>query len=169
MVGCGATRPATAPKLDQPVSSAGRVHDLALRDARAESDGLRSAVAAARIAAAKQEAELQDLRRQVGDLQQALLIKQRDIATLRQERDGLLQAKAEMHAQVVDLVDARPIVGQAKTVETPAMSRLSQLESAVQRLTSSLEKMKQDLTRLQARGVTKAKPMVLAEPSTGRP
>lgn len=171
MVGCGAPQSAATPTLDHSGPSAERLHELALRDARAEAAGLRTAIATVRIAAAKQEADLGDMRRQVGDLQQALLAKQQDLATLRHERDGLLQAKADIQAHVVGLPDARPILNETTRADTLTTSRLSRLESAVQTLSGSLDQIQKNLTKLQTRGTTrpKPKPMVLAEPSRGRP
>jgi len=141
--------------------------DLALRDARAESERLRSALAAARITAAKQEADLQELRRQLGDLQQALLLKQRDLVALRQERDGFLQAKTEIAAQAVHWADVRAAGGEAQRPDTVLAHRLSELESTVHALKASLERIQHELTTLQARSMPKAKskPMTLAGPS----
>jgi chromosome segregation ATPase len=160
-IGCGATRPVIdLAKADQ---NAVRVQDLALRDARAEAAGLRTAVAAARIAAAKQDVELQNLRREIGELQQMLLAKQNDIATLRQEQMQLLQAKADIHAEVVEIHDGRAMAAETPASDAVTTSRLSRLESAMQALTASLEQLKKDLTKLQAHEATKPRP----KPMTG--
>jgi chromosome segregation ATPase len=128
-------------------------------------------VATARIASAKQEAELQDLRRQVGELQQTLLTKQHDLATLRQERDGLLQASAEIQAQVVTVAESPQPEREAKAADPSMSRRLGQLESMVQALRASLEQMHKDVAKLRARSVTKGKPkpMAWAGSETGHP
>jgi chromosome segregation ATPase len=162
VLGCGATRPAAAPGVEPLAVNTPRGLDFALRDARAESDGLRSALAAARISAAKQEAELQDLRRHVGELEQALLLKQRDLAALTQERDGMLHAKAEIASQAVQWVDVRPVASELPRPETVAMQRFSELEATVHALKTALEQLRQDVGKLQTRSMPKAKPKPMA-------
>ena len=77
--------------------------DLVVRDAQAEVSTLRQEVAAARIAAAKKEAELPELRRQVSELQRTAEAKQEELATLRAGRDRLLQTKTDLEHQVAEL------------------------------------------------------------------
>ena len=77
--------------------------DLVVREAQAEASTLRQEVAAARIAAAKKEAELPELRRQVAELQRTAEVKQGELAALRTDRDRLLQTKSEMERQVAEL------------------------------------------------------------------
>jgi hypothetical protein len=61
-----------------------------LQDLRREAASLRGELAATRIAAAKQEAELQQVRSQVDELNRALSVKELEFAAVRQERDRLL-------------------------------------------------------------------------------
>ena len=77
--------------------------DLVVRDAQAEVSTLRQEVAAARIAAAKKEAELPELHRQVAELQRTAEAKQGELAALRADRDRLLQTKSGLEQQVAEL------------------------------------------------------------------
>ena len=64
--------------------------ETVLQDLRREAATLRADLAATRIAAARQEAELQQLRWQVEELNRALSIQQLEFTSLRHERDRLL-------------------------------------------------------------------------------
>src|SRR3989475_10778219 len=77
--------------------------DLVVRDAEAEVCPLTQEVAAARIAAAKKEAELPELHRQVAELQRTAEAKQGELAALRADRDRLLQTKSGLEQQVAEL------------------------------------------------------------------
>src|SRR5439155_1432478 len=95
-----------------------------------------------RIAAAKKEAELQELRHQVAELrqaraeqQQAFDAKQTELMTARAERDQLVQAKAEFQAQLAELPQLRQTAVEAKAAETSVQARMKELESSMATLT----------------------------------
>ena len=67
--------------------------ETVLQDLRREAATLRADLAATRIAAARQEAELQQLRGQVEELNRALSTQQLEFTSLRHERDRLLLAQ----------------------------------------------------------------------------
>src|SRR2546428_10366926 len=94
---------AVEPTIRMESDAARRRVDLVVRDAQAEVSTLRQEVAAARIAAAKKEAELPELHRQVAELQRTAEAKQADLAALRADRDRLLQTKSGLEQQVAEL------------------------------------------------------------------
>lgn len=129
--------------------------DVAIRDAQAEVSTLRQDVAAARIAVAKKDAELQELRHLVAELQRTAESKQGELAALRTERDRLLQSKTELERQVVELPRLRQSVAevaetQIKVAET--QTKLKELESTLAVLTADLAQVKRDLARTKGKG-----------------
>ena len=94
---------AAEPTIRMESDAARRRVDLVVRDAQAEVSTLRQEVAAARIAAAKKEAELPELHRQVAELQRTAEAKQGELAALRADRDRLLQTKSGLEQQVAEL------------------------------------------------------------------
>ena len=94
---------AAEPTIRMESEAARRRVDLVVRDAQAEVSTLRQEVAAARIAAAKKEAELPELHRQVAELQRTAEAKQGELAALRADRDRLLQTKSGLEQEVAEL------------------------------------------------------------------
>ena len=123
-----------------------RQTEAALQEATAEAAALRADVAAARIAAAKQEAELRDLRRQVNELQHMVEAKHAELTTLRDERDRLTQAATIAQVRVAD-----PPTQSAGAVDVVGMqARLRELESALAALTTEVAQMKKDMGRTES-------------------
>ncbi len=144
------------------VEAARRQADQVVRDSYAEVTALRQDLAATRIGAAKKEAEIQDLRRQIAELSQAaaelrqaraaqlqeIESVQAELALLRDERDRLLQASTGTTGQ--GAVGSPSLSSQASEGEPTAtrmQSRLAELESAVATLTVELTQVKQELAK----------------------
>ena len=120
--GC-ASVPSGVPYADQ--SSGQRQAETVLQDLRREAATLRAELAATRIAAAKQEAELQQVRSQVDELNRALSVNELESATVRHERDRLLLAQ-KIHE------DAGTTQAKLQEVES-ALTALTTEVSAVRR------------------------------------
>ena len=103
--------------------------ETALQELRKEAAALRAELAATRIAAAKQEAELQQVRGQVDELNRALSVKELDFASVRHERDRLLLTRQF----------------QEETGMTQA--KLQEVESALTALTTEVAQVKQELAQ----------------------
>jgi len=153
--GCASNQPLP----DSMAAAAQRQLETVILDTRAEAAAIRNEMAATRIAAAKKEAELQELRRQVAELrqaraeqQQAFDAQQTELMTTRAERDQLVQAKAEVQAQLAELPQLRQTA-----VEASVQTRMKELESSMATLTTELEQVKKDLARLQNESDTKSR------------
>ncbi|MGH7164596.1 MAG: LysM peptidoglycan-binding domain-containing protein [Nitrospiraceae bacterium] len=141
------------------VEAARRQADQVVRDSYAEVAALRQDLAATRIAAAKKEAEVQDLRRQIEELSQAaaelrqartahlqeIENAQAELALLRDERDRLLQASRGTTGQVADSPSLPRNAGEGEPTATMMQARLAELESAVATLTVELTQVKREL------------------------
>ena len=117
--------------------------DAALQEAKAESVVLRADLAAARIAAAKQEAELRELRRQVNELQQLVDAKQAELIELRNERDRLAQANTVAQVRVAD-----PSALPASAADVAGLrAKLHEMESALAVLAAELAQVRKEMKR----------------------
>ncbi len=96
-----------------------------IRDARAATATLRADLAAARIAAAKKEGELQLLRRQVAEVRRAVEAKQAELIVLRNERDRLLETRNAVEAQLARLKQLSHTVPESKATH----ANVNKLES----------------------------------------
>jgi len=158
--------------------------DYVVRELREEAAALRTEMAATRIAAAKKEAEFQELRRQVplliqessearkaeaqlrlskSEQQQAFDARQTELTALRNERDQLRQAKLELQTQAVQLPPLRDALAEARASEATVQGRVKELESSVASLTSELEKLTGELEQVRkglagSRGKSAGKP-----------
>jgi chromosome segregation ATPase len=99
---------------------------------------MRSEFASVRIAAAKKDGDLQELRREITALREAADRKQRELEALRTERDNLLQVKNEFHVQLAELPDLRLKVAHASSNEAVYQARLQDIESALAHLTRDI-------------------------------
>jgi len=135
--------------------------EAAVQEAKAESAALRADLAAARIAAAKQEAELRELRRQVTELQQIIDAKQVELTALREERDRL--AKSVTIAQI-GVTDPSALPASAADVSSLQV-KLHEMESALAALTAELAQVRKDVDH--SASVSKSKPTA-ARPSRPR-
>ena len=143
-------------------SRQGRV-EAAVQEAKAESAALRADLASARITAAKQEAELRELRRQVNELQQIIDAKQADLTALREERDRM--AKSATIAQV-HVADPSALPASAADV-TSLQAKLHEMESALAALTTELAQVRKDMN--QSASVLKSKPASVRPSRPGSP
>jgi len=133
--GCAGV-PSGVPPTDQ--NGGQRRVDAELRDAKAEATTLRADLAAARIATAKQEAELRELRRQVNELQQIVDARHAELIGLREERDRLVKSATIAQVRVAD-----PSVLPASTADVHALqAKLHEMESALASLTAEIDQMK---------------------------
>lgn len=133
------------PSLDpmqQSIGAAQRNMDMMLRQARTEAGALRAELAEARIAAAKQEAELQELRQQVSELRQTIETRLAEQAQVRAERDKLSQVKSDLQTQLVELPLLRQSLADAKAGEARAQARVKELHSALVAAGSEVEQPK---------------------------
>ena len=163
---CGSVTPA-ASRME--TYEAQRRTDYVVRELREEATALRAEMAATRIAAAKKEAEFQELRRQVplliqesaeahkaeaqlrqakAEQQQAFDAKQTELTALRSERDQLREAKLELQTQAVQLPPLRDALAQARAAETTVQGRVKELELSVASLTSDLDKLTGELEQV---------------------
>lgn len=138
--GCAGV-PSGVPPTDQ--NGGQRRVDAELQDAKTEAAALRSDLATARIAAAKQEAELRELRRQVNELQQIVDAKQAELISLRNERDRL-----EKSATIAQVRVADPSALPASTADVASLqAKLHDMESVLTALTAELAQVKKEMAR----------------------
>ena len=178
---CGSVPPAPS-RIE--TYEAQRRTDYLVRELREEAAAIRAEMASTRIAAAKKEAEFQELRHQVplliqessearkaeaqlrqakAEQQQAFDAKQMELTALRSERDQLREAKLELQTQAVQLPPLRQALAEARTTETTVQGRMKELESSVASLTGELEKLTGELEQMRKgvagnRGKSAAKP-----------
>ncbi len=112
-----------------------------IRDARAEAATLRADLAAARIAAAKKEGELQLLRRHVAEVRRAVEAKQAELIVLRNERDRLLEARNEAEAQLARLKQLSHTVPESKATH----AKVNKLESVLTGLSADFAQLEKAL------------------------
>lgn len=136
--GCAGV-PSVVPQADQYVGQRQAVS--ALQDAKAETATLRAELATARIAAAKQEAELRELRRQVTELQQMVEAKHAELISLRNEKDGLTEAATVAQVRVADSVASQPSADELGAMK----ARLLDMETALAALAAELAQVKKAL------------------------
>lgn len=129
--------------------------DFALEDARRDASRLRGELAEVRIHAAKQDAEVQQLRSLVEEHTKASTIDKRDAETLkkeaealRSERDQLKKTVTELEAQVSTMTLLRKSADEAKASEQAARSQVGELRSTISALTGDIEKLRVDLTAI---------------------
>jgi len=171
--GCTGYQPMTP---DQESREVQRRTDYVLRELRTEAATLREEMAATRIRAAKQKAELQELQRQLplllqesaefrkadtelrrgrADQQQALDAKQTELAALRSERDQLRQMKLELQTQAVQLPPLQQALAEARAVEGTMQGRVKELEASVASLTGELEQVRKGLAGNRSKSTAK--------------
>jgi len=165
---------AAEPTIRMESDAARRRVDLVVRDAQAEVSTLRQEVAAARIAAAKKEAELPELHRQVAELQRTAEAKQGELAALRADRDRLLQTKSGLEQQVAELqrtaeakqgeLAALRAVEQSLAEVAETKTKLKELEASQAVLTAELAQIKGDLARARGKAGGRA-----GKPAAARP
>lgn len=162
------------PALSAAEAEVSRRHaESVLREARNEAAMLRNDIAATRIAAAKKDAELEELRLRVAELRQKrtdqqhlLEATQTECAALRAERDRLLQTKTDFHVQLAELPHLRQVAAEARATDAGVQVRIDALESAVAGLKAELDQVKRALVRTQAKpGATPRRPAEAAEPA----
>jgi chromosome segregation ATPase len=113
-----------------------------LQDVKAVAESLRAELAAALIAAAKQEAELRELRRQANELQQIVHARQGEMIALREERDRLAQSATVAQVRVADSSTQPAINADVASVQI----KLHELESTLAALAAELAQVKKAMT-----------------------
>ena len=124
--------------------------DQVVRQSMEETAALRAELAAARIAAAKQEVEQRELRRQVEELQRFADSRQQEVVALRSERDELMKTSSELRTQSAALLSQAaelPKLKQQATEATGTQAKLNEIEALVAGLTEDLARVKRDLAR----------------------
>lgn len=147
---------------DRSLEVAQRQTDALMRQARVETDAIRAEMAATRIAAAKQEAELGALRREILELRQvetqlraaneeitrsnaeqqrAVEAKEAELTALRAEKERLGQTANELQVKPAEL----PHLRQAEADGSATRRKLQELESTVALLKVELAQVKKSL------------------------
>jgi chromosome segregation ATPase len=98
-------------------------------------------LATARIVAAKQEAELRELRRQADELRQAAEAKETELMALRQERDRLERTATVAQVRVAE----QPVLPASMADVHAIQTKLGELESALAALTAELAQVKREM------------------------
>jgi chromosome segregation ATPase len=139
--GC-ANVPSDMPGADQ--SNRHRQTEMAAQEAKAESAALRADLASARIAMAKQETELRELRRQAEELRQAGDAKHTELIALRNERDRLAQTPT-----IAQLGVANPSALPASAADVAGLqTKVHEMESALTTLASELAQVKTEMAQV---------------------
>lgn len=163
---------ATPQSVPEPVSSLGTVRprEELRRPASSESPALRAELAEARIAMAKKEAELLDLRQQLAELRQVkatqlqtVEAKQAELLTLRSERDQLLRTKQELQVHVAEVPQLRQTATDLQALNTRLQSRLDTLDSTVATIMTELERIKREVQEVKT--VTVHPPVEMPQPA----
>jgi len=141
---------------DASADSARRHADALIHEARAELDGTRVELAASRIATARKEAELQEVRNQAVEMRHILESREIELAALRRERDHLEQAKNEYVIQLDELPDLRQKAAEAVERENVLRTKLTEVESTLFSFKNDLKIQLAELPVLQ-QGVSQAK------------
>jgi LysM repeat protein len=157
----------TVDPMRQHLEAVQRQGEVQLQQARAEVSAQRAELAAVRIAAAKQAAELQELRQQVGELRQANEAKQAEQVALRGERDRLVQVRNELQAQVGEVGRLRQALVELKGSEERAQAKVQELQAALVNISSELQKVRKASVRRQPK--TNAKPEKTTMPPSQPP
>lgn len=129
-----------------------------IREVRAEMATLRADLAAARISAAKKEAELRQLRRQVAELTRATEAKEVELLAVRIERDRLLEMRNEAKAKLAELTESRPTGPAPKATQ----AKLRDLESALVALSSEVAEIQKGLVQVRTSAQAKHEAPVVA-------
>ena len=156
-VGCASDQTPQLPADDGGVSR--KQAEAANQRARAEINAIRAEIATARIAAAKKEAEVQELRRQLAQVSQGETQRQQmtennsaEVMMLRAEREKLLREKSELQAQVANPQSPRV------AAEGPAShDKMQAMNTALSLLAHELAQVKQQLAKNQPGDKSKGK------------
>ena len=149
LAGCAAKQ--TMPADD--LTAAKRHMDFLLSEARAEATTIRTEMATARIAVAKQESDLKELRQQAAELRQALDGKHAELTGLRTERDKVVQSKTDLQTQMQSQIQTQ--TGEIARLRTTAheldtaKAKVAELESQLATRVAELDQAKKDLEQQQ--------------------
>jgi LysM repeat protein len=127
------------------LAAAKRHLDRLLSETRADAEAMRAEMANTRIAVAKQEAELKELRQEAVERRQMVDARQTELNAIRTERDRLLQAKTDLHAQLqTQIAEVSRLRATASQVEI-AHVRVAELESQLAARITELNQTKNEL------------------------
>jgi chromosome segregation ATPase len=166
--GC-ATRHAPSPA----VADFRQEYEQLMRHTRAEEAAMRAELVSLRLAAAKKDAELSELRRQLSevrkartDQQQSLDSKQQEVVKLRSERDQLLQTKQDLHVQLAEVPELRQTAATAAATNHELQTRLQSLDATLASVTTELAQLATELATLKSSSKGRAAPRPSRPPAT---
>ncbi len=168
-VGC-AHHPATADETI-PASPASDTREFLIHEAREEADMLRSELAAIKIAAAKQHAELQSAKKRVDsfkareeDLVSNVQEMKDSLLMAENERDQLRRENVELQSQSASIPDLQQLMGEVRTMQ----ASVQQMVANMQTLMTEVVHIKQDMKKNQnnaQRGTTSLTAFSMTTPS----
>jgi LysM repeat protein len=125
-------------------AEAARRHaDTVVRDTAQEAAALRAELAATRIAAAKQEADDQDLLARLAELRRTVETRQGELASLRVERDQLVKTNVELQGQLAEAVRARQVAADGGQTQSKVQALEAALAQVVEQLADVRRSVKQ--------------------------
>ena len=143
-------------------------YQVLIREARAESDMLRSELASIKIAMAKQNAELQSsrgakiaLRRREEELTSEIQQVKLNVLNMQSERDQLRRQNSDLQARASSVPELRQLVLDIRALQTS----VQQMVNSMQTLSTNITKIKQDMRKNQQR-LRKPSPKLTTLPST---
>lgn len=146
-------------------------HEVLLKESRAEASRLRSELAAMRIAAAKQSADLQyyqgtrgNFREKEKELASENQSIKTQISKLQEERDQLRRQNAEFQARSAAIPEMRQLVMDLKALQTS----VHQMTTSMQTLSNDIVKIKLDIVKNEKRLLANT-PKHVAQPVTPPP
>lgn len=148
-----------------------------VREREEQLTAMRMELASLRIASAKKDAEVEELRGQVGkferqqaearksiaELRQSADTARGELAAMRTERDQLVQTKNELQAQAAELPLLRQRVADVKSEESGVQSQFKELRDTVNSLAAQLNQVKQEQVKQEQ--ATQALPTLSTKPS----
>ena len=150
------------------LAAARKYLDRLVSETRANTEALRAEMASTRIAAAKQEAELKELRQEVAERRQMVDARQAELNVVKTERDRLLQAKTDLHTQLqtqtAEVSRLRATAGQIEM----ARAKVAELEAQLTSRMTELSQVKTDLAQQAALVKQLEKPTKVASESKQR-
>lgn len=127
-----------------------------MTEALAEAEDLRAAMAAVRIKAAKQTAALRTAQEQVAALRNreiehvaTIARLEKELSTIRTERDGLQKDVTELHAQAENIPELLNMVAHVRVLETSMKGMVSSIDA----LSNETAQLKKQITQQRAAGM----------------
>jgi LysM repeat protein len=165
------------PMAAEDLTAAKRHMDFLLSEARSDATTLRTEMANARIAVAKQEGDLKELRQQAAELQKALDSKLTELTNTRSERDKVTQAKTDLQTQMQtqiqtqngEIAKLRVSAGELDIVKAKVADLETQLAARTSELSQAKKDLEQQLQQQQQQQQPKPHKGAKAEPKGKKP